>query len=93
VGFDGDAFFALEVHGIEQLGFLIALGHGVGGAHEAVGKRGFAVVDVGDDGEITCQLGGHGREKGVGGRERKQESADKALKIKLRRPGLRDEVV
>jgi hypothetical protein len=40
------------------------------------------VIDVGDDREIACQLGGHDKGKNSGGRETKQEFADVTLKIK-----------
>lgn len=43
------------------------------------------MVDVGDDGEIACQLGGHEKSKGSAVlSEGKQESARKALKINSR---------
>ena len=60
VGFDGDAAFALEVHGVEDLGLHFARGEGAGELEQAVGERGFAVVDVRDDGEIADVLGIHG---------------------------------
>lgn len=50
--FDGDSLFALELHGVEEPGFHLAFFDGVGEFHHAVGKGGFAVVDVGDDAEI-----------------------------------------
>ncbi len=76
VGLDGDAFFALQIHRIELLGTAFAHRHGARHFHEAVGKRGFPVVDVGDDGEITGQLGGHGQGKvgGVGARESRKSA-------------------
>jgi hypothetical protein len=36
-----------------------ALGNGVGVLKQSVGKRGFAMVDVGDDAEITGVFGRH----------------------------------
>ena len=55
VGLDGDAALALEVHVVEQLVALVALGDGAGQLEEAVGKGGLAVVDVRDDAEVADQ--------------------------------------
>ena len=52
-GFDGDALFALEVHGVEQLLRHVALGDGARGFEEAVGQGRLAVVDVRDDAEVA----------------------------------------
>jgi hypothetical protein len=49
---DGDPLFALEVHGVQQLRLHGALLHRAGELEHAVGQRGFAVVDVGDNAEI-----------------------------------------
>ena len=59
VGFDGDAAFTFEVHGVEDLGHHFAFGEGSGEFEEAVGEGGLAVVDVGDDGEIAYVLRVH----------------------------------
>ena len=53
MGLDGDAAFAFEVHIVEQLGLHIAVGDGPGKLQDAVGQGRFAVVDMGDDGEIS----------------------------------------
>lgn len=80
---DGDPLLALEIHRIEQLILLFALGDRARRLQEAVGKRGLAVIDVGDDRKITGQLGGHGRKMNAAARgERMQESADMARKIR-----------
>jgi hypothetical protein len=50
---DGDAALALKVHGIEELRLHLPFGHGEGGFEQTIGKRGFPVVDVGDDREIA----------------------------------------
>ena len=50
---DGDAALSLKLHVVEQLAFHVALRHGVGGFEKPVGQRGFAVVNVGDDGKIA----------------------------------------
>jgi hypothetical protein len=57
--FDGDAALALEVHGVEELFVHFALGERAGHFEEAVGERGFAVVDVRDDAEISNELRVH----------------------------------
>ena len=49
---DGDATLALDVHGVEQLGLHVALGHGVRLLEDAIRDRRLTVVDVGDDGEV-----------------------------------------
>ena len=60
VGLDGDAALALEVHGVEDLGLHFARGEGSGEFEQAVGERGFAVVDVRDDREIADESCVHG---------------------------------
>ena len=62
VGLDGDAALAFEVHGVEHLGLHFAGGEGSGELEQAVGERGFAVVDVGDDREIADEGAVHGWE-------------------------------
>ncbi len=52
-GFDGDATLALQVHGIEDLLVHFALRKRAGHFEQAVGERGFAVVDVRDDTKIA----------------------------------------
>ena len=52
-GLDGDAPLALQVHVVQQLVFHLPLRHGVAFLQQAVRQRGFAVVNVSDDGEIT----------------------------------------
>ncbi len=56
---DGDAALALEVHGVEDLLVHFALRQRSGHFKEAVGQRGFAVVDVRDDAEISNELRVH----------------------------------
>ena len=58
LGLDGDAFLALEVHGVHgALGeFLMGL-DGAAGLEEFVHEGGLAVVDVGDDGDVADLLG------------------------------------
>ena len=59
VGFDGDAAFAFEVHGIQDLFHHFALRKRTGDFEEAVRQRGLAVVDVRNDGEITDEFAIH----------------------------------
>ena len=56
VGFDGDASFALEVHVVEHLRLHIFGCHSVGVFQQAVGQRGFTMVDMGDDAEVSYIL-------------------------------------
>ena len=56
VRLDGDAALALEVHGIQHLGLHLAVLEATADLDEAVGQRGLAVVDVGDDGEVADVL-------------------------------------
>src|SRR5207248_2930258 len=51
--FDGDSALALQVHVVKNLFFELALGDGAGAHEQAIRQSGFAVVDVGDDREIT----------------------------------------
>ena len=54
--FDGDAALALQVHRVEHLRAHFALGQRAGQLQQAVGQRGFAVVNVRDDAEIPDVL-------------------------------------
>ena len=51
--FDGNAALALDIHGIEHLVDHFARLERPGELDQAVGKRRFAVVDMGDDGEVA----------------------------------------
>ena len=53
LGFDGDAAFALDIHGIEHLFFHFTVGEAATLLDEAVGKCRFAVVNVSNDGKIA----------------------------------------
>ena len=53
VGLDRDAALALEVHAVEHLRFHLAGLQGAGELEKPVGQRGLAVIDVGDDREIS----------------------------------------
>ena len=59
VGLDGDAALALKVHGIKDLLLHLAHGQRPGQLQQAVGQRGFAMVDVRDDREVADVGGVH----------------------------------
>ena len=53
LGLDGDAPLALQVHGIENLLLHLPRGQPSGFLDQAIRQGRFAVVDVGDDGEVA----------------------------------------
>ena len=62
---DGDAPLALDIHRIEHLLLHLARLESASELNQPVGKRGLAVIDVRDNGEIADILNGnrrHGRE-------------------------------
>ncbi len=50
---DRDPALALEIHRIEQLGFHVAVLHGLGELEQAIAQGGLPVVDVRDDAEVA----------------------------------------
>ena len=50
---DGDAAFAFQIHGIEQLRLHVARGDGAGAMQEPVRKRRLPMVNMGNDAEIA----------------------------------------
>ncbi|MCW2549120.1 MAG: hypothetical protein JWN96_3580, partial [Mycobacterium sp.] len=53
-GEDGDALFALEIHGVhDALGDVLAFPECTGLPQHGVDQRGLPVVDMGDDGEVA----------------------------------------
>jgi hypothetical protein len=58
-GFDGDAALAFQIHGVEDLRVHFPFSQTAGHLNEAVGKRGFAVVNVRNDAEISLELWVH----------------------------------
>ncbi len=56
---DSDAALALQVHRVENLLLHFAHGERSGQFQQAVGQRGFPVVDVRDDGKIAKKSGVH----------------------------------
>ena len=56
LGFDGNAAFALNVHGIEHLFLHFAAGKATAVFDQTVGQGRFSVVDVGDDGKVANKI-------------------------------------
>ncbi len=56
---DRDAALLLELHLVEELRLLLAIGQRAGHFEQAIGERALAVVDVRDDAEIAEELGVH----------------------------------
>ena len=57
-GEDGDAALALQLVRVHHpLGHLLVGAEGAGLAQHGVNESGFAVVDMGDDGDIAYRLG------------------------------------
>jgi hypothetical protein len=52
-GLDCYAFLALQVHVVENLVLHVTLGNGARCLEEAIGQRRFAVIDMGDDAEVS----------------------------------------
>jgi hypothetical protein len=52
---------SLDVHRVQHLGFHLAVGEASAALDQAVRQRGLAMVDVGNDGEITDVI--HQRER------------------------------
>src|SRR5436309_14693007 len=59
MGLDGDAAFALQVHRVEHLRLHLARGERASQLEQPIGQRGFAVVDVSNNGEIAEKSGVH----------------------------------
>src|SRR5439155_7355544 len=73
LGQNGDAALALQIVGIHRaLDHALVVPVGAGLLQQAVDERGFAVVDVGDDGDVTKVHGSSsGRAMAVGRSRRK----------------------
>ena len=50
---DGNAALALDIHAVEHLFFHVAFFNTATKFDQAIGKRGFAVINMRDDGEIS----------------------------------------
>ena len=86
VALDGDAPFTFDVHLVQQLISEFSLRDTAAGLDEPIGQRGFAVIDVGDDAEVSdefhenasCSQGAtstRGRPEMMGGFERQERGA------------------
>ncbi|GHD12566.1 hypothetical protein GCM10007052_13710 [Halioglobus japonicus] len=53
---DRDTALALDIHGIEHLLLHLTIGQTTAGLDKAVSQRRFAVIDMGNDGEISDVL-------------------------------------
>ena len=53
LGLDRDAAFFLDIHCIEHLGAHFTVGKAAAGLDQAVSERRLAMVDMGNDGEVT----------------------------------------
>ena len=52
-GLNGNAALPLQVHVVQELIFHFPLGHRLADFQQPVRQRGFPMVDVGDDGEVS----------------------------------------
>ena len=59
MGLDGDAALPFQIHCVQHLGLHLARRQGAGQLEQPVRKRGFAVVNMGNDGEIADVLAVH----------------------------------
>jgi hypothetical protein len=50
---DGDAALTLQVHGVQHLLADLALGESAAALDQAIGQRGLAVVDMGNDRKVA----------------------------------------
>ena len=55
-GLDRDALLALEIHRVEHLLGHLARAQGVRALQQAIGQRRLAVVDMGNNAEVTNEL-------------------------------------
>lgn len=55
---DGDAALALNLHGVQDLVAELPLRHQARVLNQAVGQRGFAMIDMGNDAEVSKVLHG-----------------------------------
>jgi len=53
---DGDAALALDIHRVQHLGTHLAIGQSAAVLNKAICKRRLAVVDMGNDGEVSNPL-------------------------------------
>ena len=58
---DRDTALTFQVHRIEHLLLLVAVGDRIGYFQKTIRERGLPMVDMGDDTEVTDILDGHGQ--------------------------------
>jgi len=56
LGLDGNAALALDLHGVEHLRRHFAIRQSAAALDQAIGQGRFAVIDVGNDGEVANML-------------------------------------
>ncbi|MNJ57544.1 hypothetical protein D3C77_531360 [compost metagenome] len=56
LGLDGDAALAFDFHGIEHLRRHFAIRQSAAALDQAIGQGRFAMIDVGNDGEVANML-------------------------------------
>jgi hypothetical protein len=56
VGLDRDSALLFQIHVVENLTLCLLLREGPGDRQQAIGERGLAVIDVGDDAEVADTL-------------------------------------
>jgi hypothetical protein len=61
VRLDRDAALTLQIHGVEYLLLLVAVGDRIGYFQKTIRECGLPMVDVGDNAEVTDILNGHGQ--------------------------------
>ncbi len=54
--FDGNSSLPFKVHIIESLGNQISIRHGMGGLEQTIRQGALAVINMGDDAEISNSL-------------------------------------
>jgi hypothetical protein len=62
---DGDAALALDVHRVEDLRFHLAIAQPAAALDDAIGERALAVVDVGNDREVSDAIHASGQVRPV----------------------------
>ena len=65
VALDRDSPFSLDIHGIEHLFMELTLRNAITGLNQSVGKRRLAMIDVGNNAEISnlFQLASYNRKR------------------------------
>src|SRR5690606_9892503 len=67
LGLDRDAALPFDVHRVEHLRFHLAIAQASTTLDQSIGKRGLAVIDVGNDGEVADVIHGNDGDTERGG--------------------------